>query len=199
MKLTRSNGFVLFDAPTETTIRGALKLAIQSRADLTDADLRGAVLTGAVLTGADLRGADLTGADLRGAVLTGADLTDADLRGAVLTGADLRGAVLTGADLHAGIPVVPNIDRAIWEAVSSDPVTRFDMRDWHLCETTHCRAGWAVHLAGAAGKCLEGQIGSGAAGSLIYAASRPDKPIPDFYAGTAEALADIKACAGVAP
>jgi len=38
-------------------------------------------------------------------------------------------------------------------------------------------------------------MGSAAAGSLIYAASRPGKPIPNFYDNDERALADIKACA----
>jgi hypothetical protein len=29
------------------------------------------------------------------------------------------------------------------------------MGSWHTCETTHCIAGWAVHLAGEEGKALE--------------------------------------------
>src|SRR6185312_65578 len=96
----------------------AVREAIKTRADLTDAvltdadltgadltgaDLTDAVLTDAVLTGADLTGADLTDAVLTGADLTGAVLTDADLTGADLTGADLTDAVLTGADLTGAV------------------------------------------------------------------------------------------------
>jgi hypothetical protein len=40
---------------------------------------------------------------------------------------------------------------------------------------------------------LEDIYGSAAAGALIYAASRPDKPIPNFYAGNEAAMASIKA------
>ena len=160
---------------------------------MTDAVLTGAVLTGAVLTDADLTGADLTGADLTGADLTGADLTDAVLTGAVLTGAVLTGAVLTGAVLTGAVgvtaPIIPNIDDTILSAIES-PNHSLEMRSWHTCETTHCRAGWAIHLAGEAGKMLEERIGSAAAGALIYHASAGY--VPNFYAGNADALEDIR-------
>ena len=142
-------------------------------------------------------GADLTGADLTGAVLTGADLTGADLTGAVLTRADLTGAVLTDAK-GISAPTIPHIDAVILAAVERDGC-ELDMSDWHHCETSHCRAGWAVVLAGPAGRMLEDRIGSGPAGSLIYAASRPGKPIPDFYCGTDDALADLRKCAAEDP
>ena len=179
-------------------LRGAVLSGADLRgAVLSGADLRGAVLRGAVLRDADLRGAVLRdavlrGADLRGAVLRDADLRGADLSDAVLRGADLRGAVLRGADLR-GVTVVPNIDAAILAAIEAGGT--LDMGDWHRCETTHCRAGWAITLAGEAGAKLEELCGPASAGSLIYAASRPGKNIPDFYASTEDALADLRACA----
>jgi hypothetical protein len=153
-------------------IGAAIKWAFQTGADLTGADLTGAVLTGAVLRRAVLRRADLTGAVLRGAVLRGADLT---------------GAVLPPA------PIVPKIDVAIAAAI--DAGGSLNMRDWHTCGTTHCRAGWAITLAGEAGAQLESKIGPAAAGALIYAASRPGKPVPNFYASNSDAMDDIRACA----
>jgi pentapeptide repeat protein len=164
----------------------AVKWAYESGADLCDADLRGAVLRGADLRDAVLRDAVLRGADLRGAVLRGADLRGADLRGAVLRGADLRGAVLRGA------PVIPNIHQTIYAAASRPGA--LDMSTWHKCETTHCRAGWAVATAGDAGFDLEKRLGSTAAAALlIYLASDPSLDrFPNFYAGNAETLADMK-------
>jgi hypothetical protein len=127
----------------------------------------------------------------RRADLRGADLTRADLRGA-----DLRGAVLTGAVLPPGVPVVPDLDRAILAEIEAGGTLQ--MGDWHTCETAHCRAGWAITLAGAAGADLEAQVGPAAAGALIYAASRPNQPVPNFYASNDEAMADLIACAGQA-
>ena len=167
------------------------------------ADLRGAVLSGAYLSGAVLSGAVLSGADLRGAYLRGVDLSDADLRGAYLSGAylrdaDLSDAVLSGADLSGvylsdadWIPKVTNIHQAVYAAASAPQA--LNMRDWHTCETTHCRAGWVCVLAGEGGKVLDRAYGTPAAAALIYMASDPTlERIPYFYASNADALADMK-------
>lgn len=64
---------------------------------------------------------------------------------------------------------------------------------WHTCDMTHCRAGWAVMLAGEEGTALEARLGTAVAGALIYLASDPAlERIPDWYASNAEALADMK-------
>ena len=172
------------DRWADTAKRAVLRHAVLRDAVLRDADLRGADLSGAVLRGADLSGAVLSGAVLRDADLRGADLRDADL-----SGADLSGADLSGADLDSA-PVVAGIDAAILAAVRA-PGARLNMGDWHTCETTHCRAGWAVHLAGEAGYALEERVGPAAAGALIYAASG-SHPVPNFYATDAEAMADLE-------
>jgi hypothetical protein len=138
---------------------------------------------GAIAVRLDLRGANLTGANL-----TDADLTDADLRGANLTDADLTDANLTDADLPYA-PKIKHLDAKILDAISA-PGCALDMSNWHTCETTHCRAGWAIHLAGEAGKLLESVVGPSIAGALLYHASTGR--IPDFYADTETALADIK-------
>jgi uncharacterized protein YjbI with pentapeptide repeats len=194
----------------------AIKAAHVSGADLRGADLRGADLTGAVLrgadlTGADLRGADLTGADLTGADLTGAVLRDADLRGADLRGADLTGAVLRDADLRGavlrdadlrgadltGCPVkIKDIHKAVYEAASKPGA--LDMKTWHTCGTTHCRAGWVVALAGEGGAALEYAFDTPTAATLIYMASDPTlAKVPDFYCNNEVAMADMARLAGV--
>ncbi len=179
------------------------------RANLRDADLGGADLRGADLGGANLGGANLGGADLRGADLRGADLRDANLRGANLGDANLGGANLRGANLrgayektpaeyaalaaefreeHPDIPVVVGLVRLICEIVNSGQ-GKLKMNDWHACETTHCRAGWAIHLAGEAGYALEENRGPEMAGGMIYRASTGRWP--NFFASDADALADI--------
>lgn len=168
--------------------------------NLTGAVLRGANLTGAVLTGANLTDADLTGANLTGANLRGAILRGAVLRDANLTDADLRGADLRGAEGLPPVPTVAHIDAAILAAVEGDAARgELDMDNWHSCETTHCRAGWAIVLAGEAGQALEDRVGPESAGVLIYAASRPGVPVPNFFASTANALADLRECAARDP
>ena len=142
------------------------------------------------------QGNSLIGANLRGADLYGADLSSTDLRGVDLIGADLIGADLTGADLYGaklpeGVPVIPDIHRAVYAAASKDGA--LDMGKWHTCETTHCRAGWVIVLAGEAGKALEKKLGTPAAAALIYYASDPKlERVPDFYDSDKDALADMK-------
>ena len=134
--------------------------------------------------------ADLTRADLRGAVLTRAVLTRADLRGADLTGADLRGAVLS-------CPVkIDNIHQVIFAAASQPDA--LNMKKWHTCGTTHCRAGWVIAITGDAGKALEWAFGGEGRGTplaaaMIYMASDPAlEKVPDFYCDNEKALADMK-------
>lgn len=71
------------------------------------------------------------------------------------------------------------------------------MSMWHTCQTTHCRAGWAITLAGDAGRVLEWAIGASAAGALIYARSYPELPVPNFHASNTDAMADIESRASL--
>jgi hypothetical protein len=178
---------------------------------LADADLAGAYLAGANLAGANLAGADLTraelaGADLTGAYLAGANLADANLAGADLTGAyltradlagaeladaDLTDAYLTRADLALIAPVVPSLNKQILAAVEGPhALGALDMARWHTCETTHCLAGWAVHLAGTEGYALERAVGPRRAGAMIFRASTGS--VPHFSAPNDRALADLR-------
>ena len=145
---------------------------------------------------ANLAHANLAHANLAYANLAGANLAYANLAGASLDHASLDDANLAGATLPAGVPIVPNIDAAILAAIGED-ASGLNMNDWH-CGTTHCRAGWPVKLAGKAGKALEKRFGTGTAGALIYAASRPGMPVPNFFATNADALADLRKCAEMA-
>jgi len=207
---------VKFDnSPEKIRLGEAVKNAVLSGADLSGAVLRGADLRGAVLRGAVLRGAVLRGAVLRGADLIGANLIDADLRGAVLRGANLIGAVLSGAVLRGanligadliganligadlrenleGVPFIKDIHQTVYNACTVSP-DALDMVGWHKCETTHCRAGWVVTLAGEGGKALEFAMGTPAAAAIIYLKSDPKlEKMPDFYCSNEEALADMK-------
>ncbi len=171
------------------------------RADLSGANLSDADLSWANLSGADLSGADLSDADLSWANLRGADLSDADLSWANLSKAYLADAL--NANIEGSlkidpseIPVIPNIDAAILAAIEAGGT--LDMGSWHgneACGTTHCRAGWAIHLAGDAGYALEAKTSSQMAGAMIYRASRPGKPAPWFFDTTENALADLRKCA----
>lgn len=110
-----------------------------------------------------------------------------------------------GIDVNAPYKV-ENLDAKILTAIETKQGT-LDMGVWHgdkcdadnWCGTTHCRAGYAICLAGKAGFELERKMGSEMAGRFIYAVSRPDMPLPDFFATTGEALDDIRESAGLSP
>jgi len=131
------------------------------------------ILRDADLRDADLRDADLSGADLRRADLRRADLRDADLRDADLSGADLRDADLRGAYLEdaVGLPVAADASERL-QAVARAALkpNALKMTAWHSCETTHCMAGWAVHLAGEPGRLLESALGTEVAGLYLLGA-----------------------------
>lgn len=91
------------------------------------------------------------------------------------------------------VPVVPELHQAM-EAVTRDRAA-LDMSQWHSCATTHCRAGWAITLAGEAGKRLEEKVGSFLAGCLIY--DKSTGYVPHFFASTETARADIERCASL--
>jgi hypothetical protein len=187
----RWTGAVLYatevDDTDEYAIRTAVVRAVASYANLRGADLRGADLRSANLRGADLGSADLGSADLGSANLGSANLGSANLGSANLGSANLRGAK------YESVPRVPKLDAKILKLIESGEGS-LDMSQWHSCETTHCRAGWAVHLAGKDGYELERKLCStAAAGALIY--HRSTGRVPDFYASNEDALADLVACA----
>jgi hypothetical protein len=196
--------------------------AYLAHANLTGADLNYAYLDGAYLDGANLTGANLTGANLAHAYLNYANLTDANLTGADLAHAYLNYANLTDANLtgatrtddsgaefearrkmpcaqraedyrrrHPDVPVVAKLDQRILDAIAAGG--SLEMGAWHTCETTHCRAGWAIHFAGKEGAGLEAQYTPAVAGRMIYLASTGRAP--HFYSTNARALEDIRRCA----
>lgn len=88
------------------------------------------------------------------------------------------------------VPSIPNIHRKIYDAASQPDA--LDMRRVHKCETTHCRAGWTVHLAGEAGYKLEYQTTPLFAAMQIYRASGHRISRGKFFASDAKALEDMK-------
>jgi Pentapeptide repeats (8 copies) len=175
MELKSIYGTVIFALEGAKTV-----LELVTAAHAAQKSLSGAVLSGAVLSGAVLRNAVLSGAVLRNAVLSGA----------VLSGAVLSGAVLRNAGLD-GIPLISNIHQSVYEAASQPKA--LDMGAWHKCETTHCRAGWVIALAGPAGRALEWAMGTPAAAAVIYLRNDPKiERIPNFYADNQTALEDMR-------
>lgn len=92
------------------------------------------------------------------------------------------------------IPKIENIHQKILEATSKKYA--LNMKIWHTCETTHCRAGWVVHLAGKEGYELEKLLDTPLAASLIYRESSQIKvKINEFYKTNNEAMKNIIECA----
>lgn len=93
--------------------------------------------------------------------------------------------------------MIEDIHQKVFEAVSQPDA--LDMADWHspTCDTTHCRAGWVVHLAGKPGYELEKKTSTVFAAIQIYHKSNPDIPVSPvrFYETNEVAMADMKACA----
>ncbi len=197
--------------------------AYLANANLAGAYLADANLAGAYLAGANLAGAYLANANLADANLADANLADANLAGANLAGAYLAGANLAGArglpsplpadpaepyvhvfakddaermarfrKHHPEVPIIENLDRKILDALEAGG--SLEMGSWHACATTHCRAGWAITLAGKEGAALEKKHGPHRAGMLIYGCSTGYTP--HFFASNDAALKDIRERAG---
>ena len=184
-------------------------------ADLCDADLGGAYLGGADLGGAYLGGADLGGCDLSTAKnvdavrgLAHAKNYDPNFRAPprdekALAERRAKWKPLTRAERiakyrerHPEVPIVEDLDAKILEALETGGT--LEMGTWHgdeVCGTTHCRGGFAVHLA-PGGYEFERTVCGGdteRAARMIYRASTGRAPF--FYDTNEGALADIKRCA----
>jgi len=109
------------------------------------------------------------------------------------------------------VPAVPNLDavmlqtlirhakagtNGLWMTQWHEPIkTEYgetsgeEINEENWCKTTHCRAGYAVCLAGKEGWNLERRLDPEDAGIMIYFKSVGHHP--NFYAGTEDALYDI--------
>jgi hypothetical protein len=121
------------------------------------------------------------------------DLSYASFLGANLGGANLRATTLTGAvfdpehlpDAWKTLPTVPDLPEQILK-VLGEPQNHLAMCDWHLCDTAHCLAGWAVFLTLGRSAKVELDYGTPLIGAgLFYKAIGF---IPDFYCTDEEAL-----------
>lgn len=88
------------------------------------------------------------------------------------------------------IPVIADIHAAIYAAASQPGA--LEMGAWHMCGNTHCRAGWAVALAGEEGRELEKRFNTELAAILIYRESGHRISPARFYDTNDEALKDMK-------
>ena len=91
--------------------------------------------------------------------------------------------------------MIENVHQRVLAAAVSQP-SALAMDTWHTCDTTHCRAGWIVQLAGAAGRELEKRTSTLFAAMQIYKASSPIRVFPPrFFESNDVALADMRRCA----
>jgi hypothetical protein len=108
MKIEIKNRFtseIIFSCEAES-MKAAVKLAVDAKANLSQATLVWADLSGTNLSGVNLSGVNLSRANLSGANLSGANLSGTNLSGANLSEANLSGANLTGASLdYSAIPM----------------------------------------------------------------------------------------------
>jgi hypothetical protein len=88
------------------------------------------------------------------------------------------------------VPIIPDIHSRVYDAVSQPKA--LDMSAWHTCETTHCRAGWVVALAGEEGKALEAFHNTDLAARMIYEASGYKINPARFHDSNEAALEDMR-------
>ena len=91
--------------------------------------------------------------------------------------------------------MIAKIHESVFAAASQPGALK--MSDWHTCETTHCRAGWVVTLAGEKGKALEKATSTLFAAMQIYHASCPEIPVSPvrFFESNEIAMKDLERCA----
>ena len=93
------------------------------------------------------------------------------------------------------IPKIENIHQKLLEKVESKSDS-LNMSTWHTCDTTHCRAGWIVNLAGEEGYKLESETSTCFAAMMIYKSSSKIRVFPPRFFETNEiAMKDIVRCA----
>lgn len=94
------------------------------------------------------------------------------------------------------VPVIENIHQKVLQACKGEGALSMLDDGWHKCDTTHCRGGWVVHLAGEAGYTLEKKTSTEFAAMMIYRASSDIRVSPvRFYEPNEVAMADIERCA----
>jgi len=94
------------------------------------------------------------------------------------------------------IPKVEKLNQKV--SIATDGDNSLEMGNWHTCDTTHCWAGWIVHLAGSEGYKLAETTSNEFAAMMIFKESngKPISPV-NFYLGNEEAKAKIDELAKV--
>lgn len=89
------------------------------------------------------------------------------------------------------MPVIPDLDVRIAKIVVDNP-SSLDMGKWHTCQTTHCIAGWAIHLLGDPElESLEFLCSPGLLAMALFDAA--GIWVPDFYTTDRRGLSELRA------
>jgi uncharacterized protein YjbI with pentapeptide repeats len=96
----RWTGEIIFQS-TKTTMKEAVREALDSSSNLRGSNLRGSDLSGSNLRGSDLRGSNLSSSDLSSSDLSSSDLSSSDLSGSNLRGSDLSSSDLSSSNLSS--------------------------------------------------------------------------------------------------
>lgn len=94
-------------------------------------------------------------------------------------------------EIQESVPVIDKPYTTILTAIMTDGCS-LNMQSWHTCKTTHCLGGLTVIKAGDAGRELESRFDTETAVRAILRKSRPEAPLPNFYARNEAALAFIQ-------
>jgi hypothetical protein len=114
---------------------------------------------------ANLAGARLVKADLSYACFSNVNLENVQLRETILVETNLVDCQNV-TEKTFGVKTDPLLPQKVAMAVNGE-YSKLYMGDWHICETTHCLAGWAIHLSGAAGYALEKATSPSVAGAML--------------------------------
>jgi hypothetical protein len=138
---------------------------------------------------ADFSDTDLSGIDLSNAFLNRANFSGADLRLTNLEDCSLGFANMSGALLPDDVPFVENLDTRVLDLMLTGHRSPYKNKP----PSRSGYAEWVVYLGGVKkGYALAGKIGLFTAAQLIYAKSRPDRPIPVFYSDFDEVISYLK-------
>ncbi len=138
---------------------------------------------------ADFSDTDLSGIDLSNAFLNRADFSGADLRLANLENCSLGFAIMSGALLPDEVPFVDDIDSRVLHLMLTGHRSPYKNKP----PSRSGYAEWVVYLGGVKkGYALAGKVGVFTAAQLIYAKSRPERPVPVFYSDFDDVISYLK-------
>lgn len=138
--------------------------------------------------------ANLNHSSFLNCTINGGNFVEAELSDVIVKGSDLLGPESAQSLINKGITTFPpSVDFIHQKVLHNAKIGGLDMGDFHTCDTTHCIAGWAIHLAGDKGYYAEQKLDPENAGAMIYLASdRQLEKIPNFYTDDESAMRELE-------